>query len=139
MRSLIPLDAIVAVVAAATPARAQNDFVGTRAMGMGEAQRATATGASGPLLNPAGMSLVRQYVIEGMYGVKIESVGHHANVSVVDSITSRVTTGLFYSFIYETPRLGFNWAGGKIGAGRGARAGRAAGRARARPRGERFI
>ena len=42
MRSFIPVAAIVSIVAVATPARAQNDFVGTRAMGMGEAQRATA-------------------------------------------------------------------------------------------------
>lgn len=139
MRSLIPLAAIVAVLAAATPARAQNDFVGTRAMGMGEAQRATATGASGPLLNPAGMSLVRQYVIEAMYGVKIESVGHHANVSVVDSITSRLAAGLFYSFIYETPRLGFNWAGGKVDSEQITRTGHAAGLSLSLPLGDHFI
>ena len=139
MRSIIPLAAIVSIVALATPARAQNDFVGTRAMGMGEAQRATATGASGPLLNPAGMSLVRQYVIEGMYGVKIETVGHHANVSVVDSITSRVAAGLFYSFIYETPRLGFNWAGGKIDSEQITRTGHAAGLSLSLPLGDHFI
>lgn len=139
MRSLIPLAAIVSVVLAAAPARAQNDFVGTRAMGMGEAQRATATGASGPLLNPAGMSIVRQYVIEGMYGIKIESVGHHANVSVVDSITSRVAAGLFYSFIYEQPRLGFYWAGGKVESEQITRTGHAAGLSLSIPLGDRFI
>lgn len=139
MRSFIPLAAIVSVVALATPARAQNDFVGTRAMGMGEAQRATATGASGPLLNPAGMSLVRQYVIEGMYGIKIETVGHHANVSVVDSITARVAAGLFYSFIYETPRLGFNWAGGKVDSEQITRTGHAAGLSLSLPLGDHFI
>src|SRR5947209_3780675 len=115
MRLLARFVLIVSLIAAAATARAQSDFVGARAMGMGEAQRATASGASGPLINPAGMSLARQYVIEGMYGVKIETVGHHANVSVVDSITARVAAGLFYSFIYETPKLGFNWAGGKSG------------------------
>ena len=52
MRSIISLAALVSVVAFALPARAQNDFVGARAMGMGEAQRATATGASGPLHEP---------------------------------------------------------------------------------------
>src|SRR5262245_29753332 len=103
MRLLIALGAFVTIVAVASTARAQADFVGVRALGMGEAQRATATGASGPLLNPAGMSLVRQYVIEGMYGVKVESIGHNANVTVVDSITSRVAAGLFYTFIYESP------------------------------------
>src|SRR5205807_703736 len=126
-RLVISLTALVSMVAAASPARAQSDFVGVRPMGMGEAQRATATGASGPLLNPAGMSLVRQYVIEGMYGIKIETVGHHANISVVDSITARIAAGLFYSFIYETPKLGFNWAGGKIGSEQITRTGHAAG------------
>ena len=139
MRLLISLAAIVSVVAVAAPARAQNDFVGTRAMGMGEAQRATATGASGPLLNPAGMSLVRQDVIEGMYGIKIETVGHHANLSVVDSITSRIAAGLFYSFIYETPKLGFNWAGGKIDSEQVTRTGHAAGLSLSLPLGDRFI
>ena len=139
MRSLISLAALVSVVAFAIPARAQNDFVGTRAMGMGEAQRATATGASGPLMNPAGMSLVRQYVIEGMYGIKIETVGHHANLSVVDSITARVAAGLFYSFIYETPKLGFNWAGGKIDSEQITRTGHAAGLSLSLPLGDHFI
>jgi hypothetical protein len=139
MRSLIPLAAVVSIVALSTPAFAQADFVGVRAMGMGEAQRATATGASGPLLNPAGMSLVRQYVIEGMYGIKIESVGHNANVSVVDSITARVAAGLFYSFIYETPKLGFNWAGGRIESEQITRTGHAAGLSLSVPLGDHFI
>ena len=139
MRSFIPVAAIVSIVAAAAPARAQNDFVGTRAMGMGEAQRANATGASGPLLNPAGMSLVRQYVIEGMYGIKIEDVGHNANLSVVDSITSRVAAGLFYDYIYETPQIGFNWAGGRIDSEQISRTGHAAGLSLSLPLGDHFI
>src|SRR5262249_46806097 len=114
MRSIVALAAFVSLVAFGATARAQYDFVGVRPLGMGEAQRATAPGASGPLLNPAGMSLVKQYVIEGMYGVKIENVGHNANISVVDSITARVAAGLFYTFVYESPKLGFNWAGGHI-------------------------
>src|SRR5512143_1494122 len=114
MRSFIPLAAIVSVVALATPARAQNDFVGTRAMGMGEAMRATATGASGPLLNPAAMSLNKGYVIEGQYGIRIEDLTHFVHLSIVDSITSRVAAGLFYSFLYGQPKLGFNWAGGQV-------------------------
>ena len=139
MRSLSTLFFFVSIVAAASTARAQSDFVGVRPMGMGEAQRATATGASGPLMNPAGMSLVRQYVIEGMYGIKVETVGHHANLSVVDSITARIAAGLFYSFIYETPKLGFNWAGGTIGSEQLTRSGHAAGLSLSVPLGDRFI
>ncbi len=139
MRSIISLATLVSLLAVASSARAQADFVGVRAMGMGEAQRATATGASGPLLNPAGMSLVRQYVIEGMYGIKIEDVGHHANISVVDSITARVAAGLFYSYIYETPKLGFNWAGGRIDSEEITRTGHAAGLSLSLPLGDHFI
>ena len=139
MRALLSVTVLVSLVAAASPARAQYDFVGVRAMGMGEAQRATATGASAVLMNPAGMSLVRQYVIEGMYGIKIETVGHHANLSVVDSITSRVAAGLFYSFIYETPKIGFQWAGGKVDSEQITRTGHAAGLALSIPLGDRFI
>src|SRR6266511_3311214 len=108
MRFLSAIAVLGALLSLARPAQAQEDFVGVRAMGMGEAQRATATGASGPMLNPAGMAVVRQY------GIGIERVGHHANVSVVDSITSRVAAGLFYSYIHESPKLGFNWAGGTV-------------------------
>jgi hypothetical protein len=139
MRSLPAIGVLVCLALAASTARAQSDFVGVRAMGMGEAQRATATGASGPMLNPAGMSLVRQYVLEGMYGVKIETVGHHANVSIVDSITARIAAGLFYSFIYESPKLGFNWAGGKIDSATLTRTGHAAGLSLSIPLGDRFI
>ncbi len=130
---------LVSIVAAASTARAQADFVGVRAMGMGEAQRANPTGASAVLMNPAGMSLVKQYVIEGMYGIKIEDVGHNANLSVVDSVTSRVAAGLFYDFIYETPRIGFQWAGGQINSEEIKRTGHAAGLSLSVPLGDRFI
>src|SRR5262249_52995491 len=81
----------------------------------------------------------RQYVIEGMYGIDIETVGHHANVSVVDSITSRVAAGLFYTFIYETPKIGFNWAGGLVESEQITRTGHAAGLSLSIPLGERFM
>jgi hypothetical protein len=139
MRSLVCLAALVSLVAVSATARAQADFVGVRPLGMGEAQRATATGSSGPLLNPAGMSLVRQYVIEAMYGIKIETLGHHANISVVDSITARVAAGLFYSYINESPKLGFNWAGGRVDSAQLSRSGHAAGLSLSIPLGDHFI
>src|ERR1700742_2155173 len=92
---------------AATSASAQEDFVGVRAMGMGEAQRATATGAEAIMLNPAGMSLVKQYVIEAMYGIKIEDIGNNVHVSIADSVSSKVAAGLFYDYINESPKIGF--------------------------------
>jgi hypothetical protein len=74
MRRPIVVALLLALAGAPATARAQQDFVGVRAMGMGEANRATATGAEGPLINPAGMSLVKQYVIEGMYGFRVEDL-----------------------------------------------------------------
>jgi len=133
------LAAFLIVAGASSLARAQYDFVGPRAMGQGEAQRATATGASGPLMNPAGMSLIRQYSIEGVYGINIEQLGHHAHISVVDSVTSRVAAGLFYTFIYATPKLGFNWAGGVVPSTQITRTGHAAGLSLSLPLGDRFI
>jgi hypothetical protein len=131
--------AFLIVLGASSLARAQYDFVGPRALGQGEAQRATATGASGPLLNPAGMSLIRQYSIEAAYGINIEQLGHHAHISVVDSVTSRVAAGLFYTFIYATPKLGFNWAGGQVNSEQITRTGHAAGLSLSLPLGDKFI
>jgi hypothetical protein len=131
--------AITLLIGAGGSARAQSDFVGVRAMGMGEAIRTSATGASGPLVNPAGMSLVRQYVIEGQYGFRVEDLGHHAHVSVVDSITTRVAASLFYTFIDTSPRVSYNWAGGLVLDGQLKRQGHAAGLALSIPLGDRFI
>src|SRR5678816_519036 len=130
-----------AVVSAllATAAHAQEDLVGARALGMGEAVRAVATGAEAPLNNPAGMSLVKQYVIEGMYGFRVEDLGHHVNVSVVDSVTARVAAGLFYTFIYSEPKRGFNWAGGQIKEASWTRTGHAAGLSLSMALGDHFM
>src|SRR4051812_36626949 len=120
--------AVVAVLCLSTAtAYAQADLMSPRALGMGEAARATATGADAPLLNPAGMSLVKQYVIEAFYGFSVEDVGHRVHVSVVDSITSRVAAALFYTFVYTNPKVGFNWAGGQLPSVQTTRTGHAAG------------
>lgn len=124
---------------AATSASAQEDFVGVRAMGMGEAQRATATGAEAIMLNPAGMSLVKQYVIEAMYGIKIEDIGNNVHVSIADSVSSKVAAGLFYDYINESPKIGFNWAGGTIPSAKISRSGHAAGLSLSIPLGDYFI
>jgi hypothetical protein len=130
---------LAVLVAAGGTARAQHDFVGARALGMGEAMRATASGGEAVLLNPAGMSLIKQYSIEAIYGIRIEDVGHHANVSVVDSVTSRVAAGLFYSFIYAQPKTGFNWAGGRVESATLTRTGHAAGLSLSIALGDRFL
>jgi hypothetical protein len=130
---------VLVLCGAARRATAQADFVGARALGMGEALRANATGAEGPILNPAAMSLQRQYVIEGMYGIRIEDIGHHANVSVVDSVTARVAAGLFYTYIYSSPKLGFNWAGGRVENATITRTGHTAGLALSIALGDKFL
>jgi len=139
MRGPVLALVFLSLVGATGVARAQSDFVGARALGMGEAQRAVATGASGPLLNPAGMSLLRQYVIEGIYSFNVEQLGHVAHVSVVDSVTSRVAAGLFYTFIYAQPKVGFNWAGGTVESAQLTRTGHAAGLSLSIPLGDKFI
>jgi hypothetical protein len=141
MRSPVVRGALIAMTLASIGgvARAQADLPGARALGMGEAMRAIATGAEGPLLNPAGMSLVRQYVVEGMYGFRVEDLGHHAFVAVVDSVTSRVAAGLYYGFIYTNPKLGFDWAGGRVDNATFTRTGHVAGLSLSIPLGDKFI
>ncbi len=120
-------------------ASAQEDIVGARALGMGEAQRATASGAEGPILNPSTMALTRQYAIEAQYGIKIEGIGNNVNVAIIDSVTSKVAAGLAYTFVYANPRLGYYWAGGKIRSAEITRTGHEAGLSLALPLGDKFI
>jgi hypothetical protein len=101
--------------------------------------RATPTGGEAVLLNPAGMSLIRQYAIEADYGINIEQLGHHVHVSLVDSVTSRVAAGLYYTYIYAQPRIGFNWAGGVVENAQLTRTGHAAGLSLSVPLGDWFI
>jgi hypothetical protein len=139
MRRPVLIAALMSLMLPAATAQAQADFPGVRALGMGEAGRAIATGAEGPMLNPAGMSQVRQYVIEAMYGFKVEPLGHNVNVSLVDSVTARVAAGLFYDYINESPQLAFNWAGGFQGETTLSRQGHVAGLALSVPIGDHFI
>jgi hypothetical protein len=139
MRRFLNVIVILLTIGGARAAQAQYDFVGVRALGQGEAMRATPTGGEAVILNPAGMSLIRQYAIEGEYGFNIEQLGHTAHVSVVDSVTSRVAAGLFYTFIYSEPHLGFNWAGGVVDNAQLTRTGHAAGLSLSVPLGDKFI
>ena len=84
-------------------AAAARDLQGTRAMGMGGTLRAAATGPAGPLLNPAGMSLGRQYVISALYQFRASDSASQVHVSVVDSVTAKMAAGLYYSFVHATP------------------------------------
>jgi hypothetical protein len=139
MRRPVLIAVLLSLTLAAATAQAQEDFVGVRSMAMGETGRAIATGAEGPMLNPAGMSLVRQYVIEAMYGIKIERLGHNVNVSLVDSVTARVAAGLFYDYINESPQISYNWAGGFVSRATLSRQGHVAGLSLSIPLGDHFV
>jgi len=76
--------------------------LGTRALGMGGAGRAAASGDSALMLNPSGMSLVRAYTVEGAY--QLASAGnatnHFGHASIVDSTPStRLSGGLYYTYV----------------------------------------
>lgn len=96
------LSAALVLALAPRTSRAR-DNVGTRATGMGEALRASASGYSAPLLNPAGLSLARMYSIAAQYQYRGSDGASMVNATIVDSVTAKVAAGLFYNFTYATP------------------------------------
>jgi hypothetical protein len=90
--------AILAALASSSSALAQ-DFVGARAMGLGEAYRAIATGNDAIYFNPAGLPLLKRYSVEGNYLLSLEDERHVADMSVVDSKTNPLAVGLAYTFL----------------------------------------
>lgn len=87
------------------PALALEDMVSTRALSMGEALRAAGTGAAAAYLNPAGMPSVTQYVVEAEYQTRPNDSTHMVGVSIVDSLTSPLAAGVYYSFITSEPLI----------------------------------
>src|SRR5579883_2151648 len=114
MRAALAVAVLCSLVGVEGRAHAQADVTGARAIGMGEAMRSIATGNEAIIYNPAGMALVRQYVVEADYGFRVETLGHQLHVSVVDSVTSKLAAGLYYAYVNESPQVGFDWAGGRI-------------------------
>lgn len=105
----LPL-ALVAALAlaaglAARPAGAVEDMITPRSVAMGDSLRGDASGALGPLLNPAGMSLRRAYTLEAMYGFKPHGLESDIHLSIVDSTTSRLAAGVYYSFSHSSPNV----------------------------------
>jgi hypothetical protein len=78
---------------------AQEDYTGSRSLGMAGAHRAIVTGNDAVFLNPAGMPLTRKYSLEGGYLFNPGLETHIANVSVVDSVTSRLAAGVSYGYV----------------------------------------
>lgn len=81
-----------------------DDIAGARALGMGDALRAAAVGSAGLHLNPSGITLVRGYVIEAAYGYRSEDGLSTVDTSIVDTLTSRLGAGVFFSYLTGSPR-----------------------------------
>ncbi len=88
---------------AAGLARADGEVLSPRATGVGESLRAAATGSLATKLNPAGLALVRSYVIEASYGYTPGDKTHVQAVSICDSVTARVGACLFYNHLSSDP------------------------------------
>lgn len=103
----IAVGAALMALAVAVPrsAVAAEGILTPRSMGISGAVRANATGALGPLVNPSGMPLVRQYALEAFYGFDVQSLGHLVHISIADSVTSRLAAGLYYTYVHSTPRV----------------------------------
>lgn len=88
---------VLGAIAASGAAKAQ-DFVGARAISLGEAYRATATGNDAIYFNPAGLVVIPRYSPETHYQFDLVQEQHVIDISVVDSKTSPVAAGLSYTF-----------------------------------------
>jgi hypothetical protein len=77
---------------------------GIRALGTGGAMRAAATGDSGPMLNPSGISLIHSYSAESAYEYGSRDSTHDVRVSLVDSTSAlNLGGGLFYTYHKASP------------------------------------
>lgn len=97
MRSARCTIVLVVTAVAALPATAQ-DFVGARALALGEAYRANASGNDAIYLNPAGLVMLARYAGELHYQIDLEAEQHQLDLSVVDSKTSELAAGIGYTF-----------------------------------------
>jgi hypothetical protein len=95
--ALVLVAVFVAGAIAALPAQAQ-DFVGARALALGEAYRANATGNDAIYLNPAGLVLLERFATELHYKLDLEDEQHQLDLSVVDSKRSELAAGIGYTF-----------------------------------------
>lgn len=85
-------------------AGAAEDLVGTRALGMGGALRGAATGDSGPLLNPSGMSMIRSYSLEAAYGHSTRRSDEFFHGSIVDTTSGfKIGGGAYYTYHSTSP------------------------------------
>lgn len=75
---------------------------------MGGATRASATGTSAMLVNPANMSFTRQFLIDPMYQVHLENNTHGVGILAMDSLlNARAAVGLGYVATLGGPKVTF--------------------------------
>jgi hypothetical protein len=108
MRFLSALSGL-GVLCAATAARGDSltDTLSVRALGQGEAVRASASGAAATTSNPAGAALSTDYIVEGTYGFRGEDDATVAGASICDPQTTKVAVCAYYAYFTSEP------AGGK--------------------------
>jgi hypothetical protein len=101
----LPAALAVCALLISVPASAMDDFTGTRALGMGDAVRGFAIGDSGPMLNPSGMSLIKNFqALEGTYGFSRRLSGHTLHASMVDNTSGfGIAGGLYYTYRASEP------------------------------------
>jgi hypothetical protein len=80
------------------------DMLGPREIAVGEAMRGGATGATAIGLNPAGLPLTKELVIEGGYGYRPTDAASLFSVSLCDS-TSAIAGCFYYSYAGAHPDL----------------------------------
>jgi hypothetical protein len=97
VRSLALFAIVAAALCGAADARAQ-DFVGARALALGESYRAIATGNDAIYYNPAGLPSLKRYALEAHYAMDLVDEKHQGDLSLVDSKTSPLAVGLAYTF-----------------------------------------
>ena len=103
---LVVLVAVTITGATINRAQAAEDFVGTRALGMGGALRAAAVGDAGPLLNPSGMSLVKAYTLEAAYGYSTRRSDQVFHGSIVDTTSGfKIGGGAYYTYHPTSPSV----------------------------------
>lgn len=105
-RGLVALTgtALLTGFAGVTPAHAVRDLLTTRALSMGGALRAAATGTSAPLLNPATLATSRSYVVDTLYQFRSTDDSSQFFAAIADSVTTTVAAALYYSYGSADPR-----------------------------------
>jgi hypothetical protein len=99
---------LVAALVISSRAEAAPGLDGTRNLGMGGATRASATGTSAMLVNPANMSFTRQFLIDPMYQVHLENNSHGVGILAMDSLlNARAAVGLGYVATLGGPKISF--------------------------------